>query len=180
MMADSRPRVRLIAVGSSGDTRVHTLERRSDDTTWEVTNQFEAEGIEEAFTSQDSSFIFEAKTGFRSRADAHGLSTISSPEILAGGQDDRHWIWVIAGAKGARAYLNINGDRVAKADWPAKFGKVIEVKMVERTDAMVLVAYTTQSQALVYSLPKLELLHAFDMPYSGKAYVKPHNLVISH
>jgi syntaxin-binding protein 5 len=179
-MVDPRPRVRLIAVGPSGEARVHTLERRSDNATWEVTNHLEAEGIEEALISQDSSFIFEAKTGFRSRADAHGLTTILSPEILAGGQDDRHWIWVIAGAKGARAYLDINGDRVARADWPAKFGKVIEVKMVERTDAMVLVAYTTQCQALVYSLPKLELLHAFDMPYSGKAYVKPHDLVLSH
>jgi syntaxin-binding protein 5 len=170
--ADPRPRVRLIGVTTSGHARIYTLDRRDTSSAWSATFTGDAEGVSEAFNDPDSNFVIEGKTGFKCRADMRGVTTAMDPNFLAGGKTgDRHWVWVVAGAKGARAHVDVNGDRIGRADWPAKAGNVIEVKMVERTDASTLVAFTNRCQALVYSLPALELLHTLELPYTGKTFV---------
>lgn len=161
---------------STGDARVYTMDRRDRSSPWVATFTADADAIPGALADPDTSIVIEAKTGFRCRADNHGLMTAMDPDSLIGGKrSDKHWIWITAGAKGARTTLDVTGDRIAKVDWPSKGGDVVEIQMVEHTDASTLIVFTDRCQAFVYSLPGLEMMHTLDLPFSGKAFVHSHS-----
>jgi hypothetical protein len=169
---DPQPQVRLLAVTSTGDARVYTVDRRDRSSPWAANFTADTDAIPSALANLDTSIVIEAKTGFRCRADNHGLMTAMDPDGLIGGKrGDKHWLWITAGAKGARTTLDVTGDRIAKVAWPSKGGNVVEIQMVEHMDASTLVVFTDLCQAFVYSLPGLEMMHTLDLPFSGKSFV---------
>jgi syntaxin-binding protein 5 len=159
----------LVVVTSNGDGRIYTLDRRDRSSPWTAILSGDLDGIPSAFSDPETSVVIEANTGFRCKADNHGLMTSMDPDHVASKRGDKHWVWVIAGAKGARANLDVNGDRLGKVDF--KVGNAVACRMVERTDSSVLVTFTERCQVLVYSLPGLELMHTLDLPFSGKVSV---------
>jgi hypothetical protein len=171
---DLQPRVRLIAVTATGDARVYTLDRPERSKPWTTGHSVDADGVADAFADPDSSIVIEINTGFRCKADNHGMMTAMDPDVVGGKRGEKHWAWIIAGAKSVRVNLDVTGDRLSRVEWPVKAGTVVEVKMVERTDASALVAFTDRCQALVYSLPGLELMHMLDLPYNSKMSVHPY------
>jgi syntaxin-binding protein 5 len=133
---ESRPRVRLVVVFDSGAARVYTFDKAPQSGAWSAALSGDADGIAGAFADPDSSVVLDAKTGYRCRADTHGLTTALDPDLLAAAgtrKTEKHYIWVLAGAKGARVNMDVNGERIAKADWPSKAGTVTQAKVVERT-----------------------------------------------
>lgn len=40
--------------------------------------------------------------------------------------------WVVAGAKGAKSVLDVTGERIGRAEWPGKAGKVEGVVVVKK------------------------------------------------
>ncbi|THH26967.1 hypothetical protein EUX98_g7215 [Antrodiella citrinella] len=163
--ADATYRVLLIATNDGGSSTIYSL-ARSQTGTWTVKDSAEpAEAISHPISG--GSLVIDARSGARCRANRHGLATAlaSSPED-AMIRDVRKTIWVSAGAKGAKCVVNITGERVERVDWGSKAGKVERVEIVHKNSAAVLVAFTDRRQALIYSLPFLELLHTVQIERS--------------
>ena len=46
---------------------------------------------------------------------------------------DKKYVWVAVGSKGVRCTLNVNGERIAKAEWGSKVGTIQRAEVVEKT-----------------------------------------------
>jgi syntaxin-binding protein 5 len=181
---DIFPRVRLIATRGSGNTTIHALSRSSSGA-WAVSEHRETtEGISHAIPR--ASFVLDAKNGAHRKADRSGLAEV----IHSDAEDARKGtsFWVTAGAKGAKCAVDITGERIGRAEWPSKTGKVERVVVIKknsehmravvsdrihvmRVASTMLVAYTDKREALVYSLPYLEHMHSLQLPQSSNECV---------
>lgn len=74
---------------------------------------------------------------------------------------------IIAGAKGVRCFGDLGEEKVSKADWGSKAGRITEVQIVGRNASYALVAFTESQDVLVYSLPALDHMHTFPIPFSS-------------
>ncbi|GJE89618.1 hypothetical protein PsYK624_057220 [Phanerochaete sordida] len=161
--ADIFPRVRLLATRESGATTIYALSRTASGI-WSVgTGPETTEGVAHAIPR--ASFVLEVRNGARRGADGLGLL-----EALHGDATDAKkgaFFWVVAGAKGAKAVLDVTGERIGRAEWPGKAGRVESVVVVRKNTSTLLVAYTDRREALVYSLPYLEHMHSLQLPQSS-------------
>jgi syntaxin-binding protein 5 len=124
---------------------------------------------------REATFVINSKSGSICRADKTHFAEI----VRFGGGEGQPVIFITAGAKSVRSYSNITGERVGRADWSSRYGKVIAVQVVERlgkfvyiflavgvltivTGSRVFVAYTDKSALHIYSLPHLE--HILTIP----------------
>ncbi|KAF8899078.1 lethal giant larvae like, C-terminal-domain-containing protein [Infundibulicybe gibba] len=101
-------------------------------------------------------FVLDSKTGVEMKADRSRMSGL-------GHGTTGNVIYVTAGAKGARCFLNITGERVGRVEW-GKVGGVCGVQVVERMGSRALVVLTDRHNALIYSLPYLNHLHTLQLP----------------
>jgi len=60
--------------------------------------------------------------------------------------------------------LNVDGPRLARNEWNSKAGQVESVQIVQRYNAYVLVAFTSEKGMLVHSIPYLEPMHTLYVP----------------
>lgn len=74
---------------------------------------------------------------------------------------------IVAGAKGVRCFGDLGEEKVSKADWGSKAGRITEVQIVGRNASYALVAFTESQDVLVYSLPALDHMHTFPIPFSS-------------
>ncbi|EKM61629.1 uncharacterized protein PHACADRAFT_169080 [Phanerochaete carnosa HHB-10118-sp] len=161
---DIFPRVRLLATRESGTTAIYTLSRTPSGI-WSVgADHATTEGISHAIPG--ASFVLDIKTGAARTADKIGLVSVMHAD--AGDAQKGTAIWVVAGAKSVKSVLDITGERLGRAEWPSKAGKVESVVVVRKnTASTLLVAYTDKREALVYSLPYLEHMHSLQIPQSS-------------
>ncbi|KZT30972.1 hypothetical protein NEOLEDRAFT_1083589 [Neolentinus lepideus HHB14362 ss-1] len=167
--SDPVPRVRLLSVLASGRTKIFSLNRSSNGS-WIVDI---LPSTPEAPAQPVFSAVLDAYTGARFKADRYGLSRAldpSSEDVIAG---KGHSYWIVAGAKGVRCTVDVDGERVGKDDWPHKAGKVECCEIVERNGSQALVAFTDRHEALVYSLPALEHLHTLQLPAQSNLPISP-------
>ncbi|TFK56819.1 hypothetical protein OE88DRAFT_1670312 [Heliocybe sulcata] len=167
--SDPTPRLRLLAIPTSGRTKVLSL-NRSPSGSWSVdvlpsTPEVPAQPVFSA--------LLDAYTGAWFKADRYGLSRALDPrseDLLAG---KGHSYWIVAGAKGVRCTVDVDGERVGKNDWPHKAGMVERCEIVERNGSQAFVAFTDRHEALIYSLPALEHLHTLQLPVQSNLQVAP-------
>ncbi|KAH9947113.1 lethal giant larvae like, C-terminal-domain-containing protein [Amylocystis lapponica] len=162
--SDPIARIRLIAISASGDAAIHTL-MRSEGGAFAVSGPPVSVDAVAKPLAGDSSVVLDARSGGRCRANRNGLATaLATPD-----SDDaeeagtKKCVWVSAGAKGARCSADVDGERIAKVDWGSKVGAVRRVAVIHKSNACALVAFTERDEALVYSLPYLELLHTLPL-----------------
>ncbi|OCH89538.1 hypothetical protein OBBRIDRAFT_881275 [Obba rivulosa] len=169
LSSEPAPSIRLLGTVASGATTLYTIVR-SGDGAWNVSaSPHSLEAAQRPLPG--GSVVLDAKTGARVLASRSGLAA-----ALRAGQHDaaendlreahRHTLWVSTGAKGARCVADLTGERIAKADWSNKAGAVLQTEVIERNGGSVLVAFTEHQEALVYSLPFLELLLTLQLPPS--------------
>ncbi|KAI0705856.1 lethal giant larvae like, C-terminal-domain-containing protein [Cytidiella melzeri] len=160
--ADPTPRILLLAIHMSGSTMIYNV-LRSPDGTWSVSDQTEHTDS----SSQPlphASFVLESRNGRICKAERDGLVSALNPNpSVARGR----YFWVTAGAKGVKCVVNITGDRIGRAEWPSKAGKVEKVCVIQKNASVVLVAHTDKREALVYSLPFLEHMHSLQLHQSS-------------
>lgn len=127
---DARARVRLIATRESGRTQVFTLKRASN-LLWGV----EEAAILELETASHplASFIIDAKTGARVKVDKSSCAAYGEIEILGAPR----CMWVTAGAKGAKCFVDVDGERIGKVEWGSKVGAVETVQVVEKSGRFI-------------------------------------------
>ncbi|KAG6813211.1 hypothetical protein H0H92_013098 [Tricholoma furcatifolium] len=155
---DSEPKARLIVAMVSGDYQIYTLTQSgSSPQQWTCDGPITVEG-NVSHILPHGCFVIDSKTGASLPASNIHLAQASS------GMSTTPSVLVMAGAKGARAYANINGDRIGKVDWGSKAGEVIDVQIVEKLGSRVLVMATSKHDALVYSLPQLEHMMTLKLP----------------
>ncbi|KAK1234875.1 Lethal(2) giant larvae sro7 [Marasmius sp. AFHP31] len=150
--SDRQLRLRLIAVKTSGDSFLFSLEQSAADSSWSVSG----EPVKIDTPSQPvpgGLFVIDAKTGRSCLANRRGLHS-----------SEGHVLLVAAGAKGVRCYIDVTGDRLGKAEWSIKAGQVLCTQIVEKLGSFALVAFTASNEALVYSLPNLEFLQDLSLP----------------
>lgn len=127
-LADPTPRILLLAIHMSDATDIYTISRSSDGA-WSVSDQRErTEAVNSPLPG--GSFVIEAKNGRRCKAERNALMTALSPnptEAVKG-----RYLWVSAGARGVKCVVDITGDRIGRADWPSKAGKVQQVCVIEK------------------------------------------------
>ncbi|KAK0466348.1 WD40 containing snare-dependent exocytosis protein [Desarmillaria tabescens] len=156
LKSDNHNGVRLIAIRKSGVCEVYTISRVSS--SWRCSEEFvKVDGVSDPFP--EGTYIVDAKTGTHRNATRRGLSDAFNSSSVQG-----HVYFVTTGIKGARCYIDIDGDRIGKVDWNSKSGTVQEVKVVEKLGSCALVAFTDKQEALVYSIPHLEFINAFPLP----------------
>lgn len=82
----------------------------------------------ETSVSPVASFILDAKTGVECTADRarFGASMQNATAV------DSHVLFLSAGVKGIRCNVDINGERLAKADWSSNAGTVDTVRIVDK------------------------------------------------
>ncbi|KAF8078966.1 hypothetical protein FPV67DRAFT_88576 [Lyophyllum atratum] len=150
--------VRLVAMRVSGHYQVYTLTQTgSSAQSWTCQKPITVDsGISQPLPQ--CAFVIDSKTGAglpasRSRLAAADLDGPRTSSIL-----------VMVGAKGARCFVNINGERIGKVEWGSKVGAIQGVQIVERLRSHVLVVTTDRHDALVYSLPQLEYILTLKLP----------------
>ena len=128
VVEDIFPRVRLLATRESGATTIYSLSR-SDSGSWSVSEHRETtDGV--SHTIPNASFVLDLKLGAARKADRSGLAEVihSSAEEAVKGTS----FWVTAGAKGVKCVLDITGERIGRAEWPSKIGKVENVTITRK------------------------------------------------
>ncbi|KAF6766707.1 lethal giant larvae like, C-terminal-domain-containing protein [Ephemerocybe angulata] len=148
-------RVRLLISRHSGSLEVLTLVPSGTPATWGVEKEPTIiRGVSEPLP--EGSFVLDSKSGSQRGAtgslfaSALDHQSSSSPSLL-----------VTVGAKGARAYANITGERIGKADWGVRAGNALAAQVVKRMASRALVVVTDKEETLAYSLPWLELITRF-------------------
>ncbi|KAJ2914768.1 hypothetical protein MD484_g5636, partial [Candolleomyces efflorescens] len=134
----------------------------SDIAAWGISGQpIATHGVSDPL--KDGVFVLDGKTG--TKVDATGSllaasyrsESPNSPPIL-----------IAVGAKGARSYANINGERIGKTDWGIRAGNAITAQVVQRMASRALAVVTDKEEVLTYSLPHLELITRFkQLPLDG-------------
>ncbi|KAI3622792.1 wd40 containing snare-dependent exocytosis protein [Moniliophthora roreri] len=152
--SDPQPHLRLIAARPSGSSQLFTFEQRSD-SSWKPTGEVtKIESLSHPLPG--AMFVINSKTGARCLADRRRLSVSADGSTSV--------LFVVAGEKGARCHLNINGDRLGRTEWSSKVGQVLSTQIVEKLGSRALVAFTDRNEALAYSLPDLEFLYNLELP----------------
>jgi len=133
VIADPQLRVRLIATRQSGHAEIYTLLCSGNPVTWSIT------GEPTTFKSvpdplPDATFVLDTKSGAQWRADRAKLAASFKGEIptATGGRPEVRCMLLSVGAKGARLFASINGEKVAKVDWGHKHGIALSAQVVER------------------------------------------------
>ncbi|CDO73112.1 hypothetical protein BN946_scf185007.g166 [Trametes cinnabarina] len=165
MSSDPAVRLRLFCSTVSGATSIYALNYEPPSTWTILQSPATVEGP--ARPIPGGCFVLDAKTGMKCRADRYGLATALQKVDMA--EEARKFIWVMAGGKGVRCTLNINGERIAKAEWGNKVGTIQHVEVVEKADSCALVAFTSLGNVLVYTLPHLELVHTMHLSALGSS-----------
>ncbi|KAJ2931894.1 hypothetical protein H1R20_g5200, partial [Candolleomyces eurysporus] len=154
---DEKLRVRLIVSRNSGTQEVITLVPSGSPAVWGVSGEPVAtHGVSEPLN--EGVFVIDSKTGTRIGATGSLLASSyrsespNSPSIL-----------ITVGAKGAKTYTNISGDRIAKADWGVRAGNAIAAQVVQRMASRALAVVTDKEEVFAYSLPHLELITRFKL-----------------
>jgi syntaxin-binding protein 5 len=174
---DQKPRVRLIATRKSGLAAVYTLTRESSSGKFSASAHSNLlEGVADPLPV--GSFVLDAKTGARCVADRARFASALGDNSSGKGLDV---FWISVGSKGMKSVFNVDGERLARADWSSKAGHVETVQIVQRhsgcplssvvnqseadaiRDACILAAFTNRKELLVYSIPYFELMHTFTM-----------------
>ena len=73
------------------------------------------------------------KTGKTQGAEGRTLGaalTASSEDLVKG-----KTFWICAGVKGVRCVVDVTGERIGRAEWPSKLGKVDRVAVVQKNGA---------------------------------------------
>lgn len=183
--SDSTPQLRLLVSYRSGAGNVFTITRDSSSSAWHVEKELKTiEGAEHPLPR--ASFVINSKTGASCAANRASLAGDVRPGPQGPhGSDDPHCFWISAGAKSVRSIANLAGHRVGKAEWGK--GKTVEtVEVVSKNGrpttqiifgavraewwyvlpgSHVLVAIMATREALIYTLPALELLYTFHLPF---------------
>lgn len=110
-------------------TTIYSLSR-STAGAWSVSEHRETtDGVSHAIP--DTSFVLDPKQGAPRKADRVGLAEVihSSAEEAVKGTS----FWITAGAKGVKCVVDITGERIGRAEWPGKIGKVEKVVIVRKT-----------------------------------------------
>ena len=129
-MSDPIPRVMLLVVRQSGSTDIYVM-LRAPDGSWSVNDKAEpehAEGV--ASPLPDASFVIYSKSGRSCKADGNGLITSMNPTAES---TKGRYLWITAGAKGAKCVVDITGERIGRIEWPSKTGKVERVSIVRKS-----------------------------------------------
>ncbi|KAG5732833.1 hypothetical protein E4T56_gene2783 [Termitomyces sp. T112] len=155
---DPEPQVRLVVTRISGAYLIYTLVRSdSFASPWSCQGPITTDGgVQHALPR--GTFVFDSKTGTQLPANHIHLARATSGEPRAPS------ILIMVGAKGARCFANINGERIGKIEWSHKVGEVLAAQIVEKLGSRVLVVTTNRQDALVYSLPQLEHIMTFKIP----------------
>ncbi|KAJ3988441.1 WD40 containing snare-dependent exocytosis protein [Lentinula detonsa] len=152
---DERLALRLIAGHESGTFEVFTFER-SVNLSWNPTNEVvKFDGPVHPL----GVFVLNNKNGIRCPADRSRLAS-----ALSDSSNRSSVLLVVAGSKGARCNININGDRIGRVEWSHKMGKVLSVQIVQKLSSYALVAFTENHEACAYSLPNLDFMHNLILP----------------
>ncbi|VDB87527.1 unnamed protein product [Peniophora sp. CBMAI 1063] len=165
--SDSDPKVRLIAIHTSGRGTVFTIIRTSDGI-WTIAPA--SRSSEMISPLHNGTFVLDPRLGSQLKADKNRLALALERERMEiegkpGDGDGPRSLLVVAGSKGARCYSDLDGDRrIGKVEWSSRSGTATTAQVVERSASFVLVVATDKHQALIYSLPSLEHLHTFALP----------------
>ncbi|KAI0081067.1 hypothetical protein K474DRAFT_1656898 [Panus rudis PR-1116 ss-1] len=162
------PQVLLIATRDSGATSIYTVYRTAEGS-WAV-KDMPAKTDAVPHPLPNSSIVIDSKTGYRCSANRNGLSSVLAPPPDI---DQKKTLWINAGSKGVRCVVDITGEKIGKADWGSKLGKVERIEVVQKNAAAVLVAYTDRRQASIYSLPILEHMHTLQMEQASLEPLSP-------
>ncbi|KAG6873217.1 hypothetical protein C0995_001571 [Termitomyces sp. Mi166 len=155
---DSEPQVRLVVIKVSGHYQIYTLfQSGSSAKPWSCEGPITVDGGVQ-YALPRGNFVIDSKTGARLPANHVHLARAGSgkPKVSS--------ILVMVGAKGARCFANINGERVGKTEWGHKVGEVLEAQIVEKLGSRILMVMTSRQDALVYSLPRLEHIMTLKIP----------------
>ncbi|KAJ7070791.1 WD40 containing snare-dependent exocytosis protein [Mycena amicta] len=159
--ADNDPqlRVRLIVGYVSGATEIITVTRETNSSLWCIEAEIKkVEGVPNPLLG--GMFVLDAKKGGFLRATRERLAQSLHPTA-----PDSTSILVIAGAKGARCIADLHGPRISRVDWAAKGSAVVCAQVVEKMGSQALVAFTDHHEIMAYSLPSLDHLGTFALPY---------------
>ncbi|KAG6842463.1 hypothetical protein C0991_007593 [Blastosporella zonata] len=154
---DAEQKVRLIVTKTSGQYQIHTLvQTGSSSRPWSCEGPITVDGGV-SHGIRRGLFVIDSKKGAALRASHINFS-------LAGSGGPKPSILLMVGAKGARCFANINGERIGKVEWGHKAGEVLGVQIVENLGSHVFVVATNKHDALVYSLPQLEHIMTLRLP----------------
>ncbi|KAF9486583.1 hypothetical protein BDN70DRAFT_846519 [Pholiota conissans] len=163
---DPRLSVRLIAVHQSGDAELYTLAYSGSPKAWNIAGEPAAiKAVVDPIAN--GTFVLDKKTGAPWKADrgrfAGSFQNVVSFD-LSGRPVQPQCILVSVGAKGARSYLNITGERISKVEWGNKVGNVQTAHIIEHMGSRALVVQTDRRDGLIYSLPYLEYICTVHIP----------------
>ncbi|RDB29510.1 Uncharacterized protein C1F3.03 [Hypsizygus marmoreus] len=158
---DPESRVRLIVLRASGHYQIFTLAQSESSSSWICAGPVSADGAA-ANPLPRGSFVIDGKSGAGWPASRTRYAVALSGTPASGTPPS--CIFVTTGAKGARCFANINGERVGKADWGSKIGTIQAVQIIEKLGSHVLVVVTDRHEGFVYSLPHLEYLQTLRLP----------------
>jgi syntaxin-binding protein 5 len=123
---DPQSRIRLITLRASGVCHIYTITQATGHTSWSCGGPIEAEGVSRPLSQ--GSFVLDSKSGEKWKANRARLASSMRPA----GAATSHAILVSCGAKGARCYAHLNGERISKVDWGSKLGVVQTVEILEK------------------------------------------------
>ncbi|KAF9225537.1 hypothetical protein BS17DRAFT_778739 [Gyrodon lividus] len=152
LAADPDPAVRLIAIHASGTTYIYKIARSQGSTVFSIAGVVATETLPDPLPR--CSFVLDSQTGALLCANGARLAAF----LRAPGANSSGCLWVTVSATGARCIADITGDRIGKVDWNKKH-HVLNAQMVERNGSRALVVFTDKNEAVVYSIPYLEVLH---------------------
>jgi len=136
---------------------VCTLDNGDGD--WRVLgNPIETKGV--SYPLNGATYVLEGRTGDRRDLNRHLFFAAVKGEH-AQLPNPSPSIFVTVGAKGARAYCNVDGERLGKVDWSLRNGTAIAAQVVERMSSKALVVITEKQIGLAYSLPSLDRIAKF-------------------
>ncbi|KAG6829267.1 hypothetical protein H0H87_012084 [Tephrocybe sp. NHM501043] len=155
---DPERNVRLIVAKASGHYDIYTLYQTGMSAQpWKCEGPVTVDGgISHAIPR--GLFVIDGKKGLKLSASHINLALAGpgGPKVPS--------ILVMVGAKGAKSFANLNGERLGKVEWGHKVGEVIGVQIIEKLGSHVLVVATNKLDALVYSLPHLEFIMTLKLP----------------
>ena len=124
--ADAQLRVRLLVSRRSGSLEVVTLTPTGYPAVWSVDKEPTlSDGVSDPL--DNGTFVLDSKTGNRRNATGAMLATSFNSQTA-----ESPVLCVTVGEKGARVYVNISGERIAKVDWGIRAGNAISAQIVGR------------------------------------------------
>ncbi|KAF8808127.1 WD40 containing snare-dependent exocytosis protein [Phlegmacium glaucopus] len=156
---DSKLSVRLIVAYQSGHADIYTLVHSGNPVTWSIIDEpVPCKAVVDPLPN--GTFVVDTK-GVPVRADRKRLGASYQGVLPAGTQQS---LMITVGAKGARCNLNIDGEKMGKAEWGSKVGLLQSAQIVEHMRSHALVVQFDRHNMLVFSIPHLEYLHTAQLP----------------